>query len=419
MCYLCVSLQNKVLPIEENLEQMIYSYEAKNEIGHTVTGSLSAPDERTAVQQVRALGFFPIRVAASGGSERNGVAEPQPVSVLGQNKLLQTFVYPLWSGVAPMDLAICYRQWATLIGAGVPLFRSLSSLAMQTRSGALQRALKQIAKTVEEGGTLSDGMARFPWIFSEFHRAMIRSGETTGGLDTTFRRLADAAEQEIALRRTLQRETLMPKITLVLSFLLPPLFYLFLGGIKAYISHAVLPLLALAGAGLAFYIINRLGMQQKRGYDTFTANVPGIGGTVRLIALARFARALASLYGAGIDMPQAIKEAAEACGNAFLGTKMILAIPDIEAGQGLAWSLGKTGAFPPMVVSMIQTGEETGSLDAMMDKVAEHYEQDAVVRLHQTSVAAGTATMLIAGVIVGAIVVQFYTGYFTNILKPE
>ncbi len=397
---------------------MIYSYEAKNEAGHTVSGSLSAQDERTAVRQVRDLGFFPMRVAAVDGSGLGSV-RAQRISSRGPNKLLQTFVYPLWSGVAPMDLAICYRQWATLIGAGVPLFRSLNSLAAQARSGALRRSLVQIGQTVQEGGTLSDGMARFPWIFSEFHQAMIRSGEKTGGLDTTFRRLADAMEQEMALRRTLQRETLMPKITLVSSFLLPPLFYLFLGGVKAYISHAVLPLLALAGAGLGFYIINRLGMQQKRGYDTFTANIPGIGGTVRLVALARFARALASLYGAGVSMPQAIQGASEACGNAFLGAKMIRAIPDIEAGQGLAWSLGKTGAFPPMVVSMIQTGEETGSLDAMMDKVAEHYEQDVAVRLHQTSVAVGTATMVIAGIIVGAIVIRFYTGYFTNVLKPE
>ncbi len=398
---------------------MIYSYEAKNETGHTVTGSLNAQDERTAVRQVRDLGFFPMRVSAADSTGRTAVQARPASSSAGPSKLLQTFVYPLWSGVAPMDLAICYRQWATLIGAGVPLFRSLTSLSVQARSSALRHSLEQIGRTVEEGGTLSDGMARFPWIFSEFHRAMVRSGEKTGGLDTTFRRLADALEQEMALRRTLQRETLMPKITLVSSFLLPPLFYLFLGGIKAYVSHAILPLLTLAGAGLGFYVINRLGMQQKRGYDTITANLPGIGGTVRLVALARFARALASLYGAGVGMSQSIQGAAEVCGNAFLGTKMIRAIPDIEAGQGLAWSLGKTGAFPPMVVSMIQTGEETGSLDTMMDKVAEHYEQDVVVRLHQTSVAVGTATLLVTGAIVGAIVIQFYTGYFTNILKPE
>ncbi len=397
---------------------MIYSYEAKDEAGQTVTGSLHAQDERTAARQVRELGFFPLRVAAASGTGQVQARE-QPVSAAGPNKLLQTFVYPLWSGVAPMDLAICYRQWATLIGAGVPLFRSLTSLSAQARSGPLRRSLEQIARTVEEGGTLSEGMARFPWIFTDFHRAMIRSGEKTGGLDTTFRRLADAMDQEMALRRTLKRETLMPKINFAAAFLLPPLVYLFLGNVKAYVSHAVLPLLALAGTGLGFYVINRLGMQQRRGYDTLTANIPGIGGTVRLVALARFARALASLYGAGVSMPQAIQSAAEVCGNAFLGNKMIRAIPDIEAGQGLAWSLGRTGAFPPMVVSMIQTGEETGSLDAMMDKVAEHYEQDVVVRLHQTSVAVGTATMLIVGIFVGVIVIQAYTGYFTSVLKQE
>lgn len=397
---------------------MIYSYEAKNEAGQTVSGSLSAQDERTAVRQVHDLGFFPLRVAAVSIGGQTRVQEQVPAGTTG-HKLFQTFVYPLWSGVSPMDLAICYRQWATLIGAGVPLFRSINSLAAQARSGPLRRSLKHVAGIVEAGGTLSEGMARFPWIFTDFHRAMIRSGEQTGGLDTTFRRLADAMDQEMALRRTLKRETLMPKINLAAAFLLPPLFYLFIGGVKAYVSHAILPLLALAGAGLGFYVINRLGMQQKRGYDALTANLPGIGGTVRLVAMARFARALASLYGAGVGMAPAIRAAAEVCGNAFLGTKMIRAIPDIEAGEGLAWSLGKTGAFPPMVLSMVQTGEETGSLDAMMDKVAEHYEQDVVVRLHQTSVAVGTATMLIAGVVVGAIVIQFYTGYFSNILKAE
>lgn len=396
---------------------MIYSYEAKNQAGQTITGSLQARDAQTAARQVRDLGYFPMRVAADSFAGSAVAAQDVPKSI--GSKFLQTFVYPIWSGVAPIDLALCYRQWGTLAGAGVPMMRSLHSLGAQARSGALRRCLAGIAQTVESGGTLSAGMMRYPWVFSDFHRAMVRSGEMTGGLDTTFRRLADALEQEIALRRTLKRETLMPKINLAASFLLPPLFYLFLGNVHAYIAHAVQPLLMLLGVGLGFWVINRLGSQKRRGYDALIANLPGVGGTVRMVAMARFSRTLASLYGAGVSMTQAIQGAAEACGNAFLGNKMLRAIPDIEAGQGLAWSMNKTGALPAMVVSMIQTGEETGSLDAMMDKVAEYYEQDSAVRLHQTSVAVGTVALLIIGAWVGSIVIHTYTGYFNNLLKTE
>ena len=400
---------------------MIYSYEAKDEAGRVVTGALDAHDERTAARLVRDLGYFPLRLAPS-----RLVSSPMPQERMQQGGLGQwareNFWYPLWSGVGLADLAICYRQWATLLRAGVPLARSLAALGAQSRSAALRKSLHAIGETVRQGGTISDGMAQFPWIYTDLHRAMIRAGETTGGLDTMFGRLADSLEQEMALRRTLKRETFYPKIVIAGSFLLPPLFYLVLGQVHAYVQSAVMPLLSLLGIGAGLFVVQRLGSRQRRGYDALTANLPGMGGTVRMVALARFARALASLYSAGVGMPQAIRIAADVCGNAFLGGKMLRAVPGIQAGQDIADALARTGAFPPMVISMIQTGEETGELDAMMDKVAEQFEQEAAVRLHKAGVTVGLVVLGIAAVMVGVEALKAFGVYgqgLNDLMKPD
>ena len=385
---------------------MRYSFEAKNSSGSIVTGALEATDERTAARQIRDMGHFPVRVTRE--TEQTG-SRPQQTG--------QDFLSIFWTGVSPTDLALCYRQWASLLSSGVPMLRSLEALA-RTQNGALQRSLKFIAQTTQSGGTISEGMARFPLIYTELHRAMIRTGEMTGGLDTMFRRLADAQEQEIALRRTLKRETLTPKLTLAGAFLLPPLAYLILDGPAAYVRHAILPLAGLCAIVAALWGVGRLGAQRKAGYDRLVATMPGIGKTTRLIAMARFARALASLYGAGVGMGQAVQAASAACGNTFLGNKIAQSVPEIEAGQSVAFTLSRTGAVPEVVLAMIETGEETGRLDTMLDKVAEHFEQDAALRLHQTGIAIGVATLLIVGAFVGFIVIQSYTGYFSKLLGP-
>ena len=128
-------------------------------------------------------------------------------------------------------------------------------------------------------------------------------------------------------------------------------------------------------------------------------SLPGIGGATRMVALARFARALASLYAAGVAIPEALRYAAAATGNAFMAKRMLTAIPALQGGHGIAEALMATHIFPPMVISMLGTGEQTGGLDATMDKVAEYYEMESATRLHQLSVALGAlSTMVIVGI---------------------
>lgn len=409
---------------------MIYSYEAKDGAGRTVTGSLDAQDERAAAMLVRDQGYFPTRLAPLNGSASTA-AEAGPVPTITRPSeqslgkwLLVHLVYPIWTGVSLNELALTYRQFGAMLRAGVPIYQCLTTLVAQTRNVTFRNILRAISERVQRGQSLSSAMGEYPWIFTDFHRSMVGAGEMTGGLDSMFTRLSEALEQEMLLRRNIRRETFYPKAVIVCACLLPPLFHLFVpgGGIKAYFQAAIVPLLGLLGFTGGIFVVNRLGAQWKLPYHTFLALLPNIGGTVRMIALARFCRSLASLYAAGVAIPHAIKSAAETCGNTYLGNRIIRAIPRITAGGGIVESMRDTNVFPPMVMSMLGTGEQTGSLDQTMDHVAEYYEQESVVRLHQTSVTIGIIALLIAGLIVAIDVIGFWKGYgsqYTDLLKPD
>lgn len=417
---------------------MLYSYQAKDQSGRTVTGALDAETERQAAQEIRDMGYFPMRLAPQQGgtaafspqtnfpqespsdrSMQNGPTSTGSAGMLPRRAmspglwLLAHLVFPLFSGVGLRDMALMYRQFAAMLGAGVPIYQCLTSLTQQTGNTVLRGHLRKITARVQEGEMLTTAMADTPWIFTDFHRAMISAGEVSGRLDTMMGRLSSALEQEYALRNNIKRETWYPSVTLLLSFLLPPLVLLVVShDVRAYLDAAVYPLLAVAGAVAGIYVVGKLLSQFKFFFDAIISSLPGIGGAVRMVSLARFSRALASLYASGVGIPEAIRFSAAATGNEFLARRMLSAIPSIQGGRGIAESLMATRAFPPMVVSMLGTGEQTGGLDAVMDKVAEYYEQESVVRLHQLAVSLGAFAMIVAGIRVAIVVGNFYTGYF-------
>ncbi len=416
---------------------MLYSYQAKDQSGRTVTGALDAESERQAAQEIRDMGYFPMRLAP----QRGGAATLSPQShsqdilenrsalngaemlggtagMLSRPKmtpgvwLLAHLVYPLFSGVSLRDMALMYRQFAAMLGAGVPIYQCLTSLTQQSTSGVLKRHLRRLSNSVQEGGMLTTAMGEAPWIFTDFQRAMVSAGEVSGRLDTMMGRLSSALEQEYTLRGKIKSEMVEPVVTLLASFLLPPLVLVVVAhDVHAYLVTAVYPLLETAAAGLAIYVVGKLLSQFKFVFDAIIYSLPGIGGAIRMIAIARFSRAFASLYAAGVGIPETLRFSAAATGNEFLSRRMTSAIPSIMGGRGIAESLQATRAFPPMVVSMLSTGEQTGGLDMTMDKVAEYYEQESVVRLHQIVVTLRTLALLFIAVRVTMILISFYGGY--------
>ncbi|MGI4789192.1 MAG: type II secretion system F family protein [Janthinobacterium lividum] len=422
---------------------MLYSYQAKDRTGRTITGALDAESERQAAQEIRDMGYFPMRLAPQrggaatlspkntpsqeqstqsssmpNGPSLNGTALNGTASLLPRRKmslglwLLAHLVFPLFSGVSLRDMALMYRQFTAMLGAGVPIYQCLTSLTQQTSNAVLRKHLRRITACVQEGEMLTTAMSEVPWIFSDFQRAMISAGEVSGRLDTMMARLSSALEQEYALRNNIKREMFEPIATLLASFLLPPLVLVVVNhDLHAYLVQAVYPLLETAAILLVIYVVGKLLAQFKLVFDAIIYSLPGIGGAVRMIAVARFSRAFASLYAAGVGIPEAIKFSSAATGNEFLSRRISSAIPAIMGGQGIGDSLAATRAFPPMVVSMLRTGEQTGGLDMTMDKVAEYYEAEAVVRLHQLTVTLRTAALILGGIRVLMILIQFYGGY--------
>ena len=385
------------------------------------------------------MGYFPMRLApqqggaatlspqneapfggAPSGQAGGEFARRAPSSV---NWLLAHLIYPVWSRVGLRDLALLYRQFSAMLNAGVPIYQCLTSLTQQTSNGRLRTYLSRISARVLAGAMLTEAFAEFPWVFTDFHRAMIAAGEKSGRLDVMMSRLASALEQEYALRAVIKRELTYPGLTLLASFLVPPVVYLVVKhDVRMYFRLAILPLLDVGVVALAVFILTRLASQFKVFYDGIIAHMPPIGGVVRMIALARFSRVIASLYAAGVSIPEALRSAAAATGNAYMERRMISAVPALQGGHGIAEALVATRIFPPMVVSMLGTGEQTGSLDMTMDKVAEYYEQESAVKLHQVCVTLGAIATVIVGIRVLMILIQFYTGYFdqmNNMADPN
>ncbi|MDR3709327.1 MAG: type II secretion system F family protein [Capsulimonadaceae bacterium] len=410
---------------------MIYTYEAKNTSGQTVTGSLEAESERVAATRVREMGYYPMRFAPAQGTIRKipinaDVTTAKPSDLLMTPRrpagdwFLRSFVYPVFTGVSLKDLSVWYHQMAAMLNAGVPLQRTLETLEEQSPPGIIRSACRAMKNDVLAGCTLSEGMSRYPHIFTELQIEFVRSSEHTGGLAEMMNRLAEYLEKDFALRQMVKKETFYPKLTFVLSFLLPNLVVMVMQGAQAYIETAVRPLIELAVVGGAFYVAFRYAMQSRTfafTVDAIKSYIPYFGRTVRILAIAKFSRALASLYSAGILLPAGMTIAARVSGNNYLAALIGKAVASVNEGVPLAEAFRKTQIFPPMFLSMVHTGEETGQVDEMLNKVADVYDEEGQLRLHQSVQVLTNLMFLVVAAIVGIIVIRFYSGMASQVLN--
>ena len=447
----------------------VFTYQAKNSSGQTVSGEISASDERAAAAQVRALGQYPMRVERlsamrpAGTIATTAVLDPNVVSTssyqaqsallngtqAGQGRVVdsprvslglgnnsyglsevrpygswfeQRIVNPIWTGVSMPALSMYYRQLAAMLNAGMTVNRALEAMQMQS-DPPLRKISFVMRRHVEAGGKMSEAMGMFPQVFRPLHRFLVEAAEGTGALDGAFLRLSAYVDSDYELRRVIKKETFMPKINLVATFLLPPLYILIVSGTQAYINTAVVPLLRLLVEALAVYVVGRYALTIAPVaviYDTIKSYLPYFGTTVRMLSNAKFARALSALYTAGVSIPTAIKTASKVSGNAYLSAQMNKASASILSGSSLTEAFESAGIFPPMFLSMIRTGETTGSLDTLLDKVAGFYEDESEVRLKQSVQAFNTLVFLIIAVLVGREVIGFWQGYgnqFTDQMK--
>lgn len=307
-----------------------------------------------------------------------------------------------------------------MLNAGVPIGQAITTLAGQARSPKLATILRETAAHVDAGNPMSASFQRYPEVFSTIILSVLRAGETGGFLDASMHTIADYLDQEIELRRLYKKVTFYPKLQLAASAIIIVGANLIIQslapGAKGLHSPLTTPAtwIVLGPILVLLFLFSRVGLANPRvkyNYDAVVANLPYIGTTLRQVAMARFGRAFAALYASGVPISPAIRMSADACGNEYLRAAIHPAPARLEGGAGVTETLRDTGAFSPIVLDMMQTGETTGDLDGMLGKMAEFYVGEAEVRQVKLGQVFGVVVALIVAIYIGYIVITFWQEY--------
>ena len=388
-----------------------FAYDAKDNAGQAVSGIIEATEPRGAASSLRDQGLWPTRIeAVTGGSNHTTAFVASTANPVGAQTRIDAA--PFLVGVPLPDMAIMYRQLGTLLNAGVPIVQAVTTLSQQTRNSRLKGILAECAQVVAGGNPLSRVMERYPAVFSNLEIELIRAAEVSGMMERMCARIADYLEREVEIRRKLKRETLYPKIVLFVALCVIVL----LTGLKSGARGAVGVVewaAAVVAIGFALWWGGRFANQFPAigaTWDSVKMMIPGPGGVARKYATARFTRALGTLYSGGVLLPSAMAIAARACGNRAIGQALLGKIGVLYSGGGLSGVLEQSGLLSPIAVQMARTGEQTGNLDGMMDKVSDYLESEADAKSHQLAVFAGVAALVFAACVVGYIAISFYGG---------
>lgn len=315
-----------------------------------------------------------------------------------------------------------FNQLATLVKAGVSIGAALSDLGDDRSRRPLGPTLVRMGAEVSQGMPLAEAMRRRGDVFSPLTVAIIDAGERSGRLEEALRAVADYYERDFALRHLLTRELAYPLVLLVAIVFIPAIAQSVLVWMTASLLAALvagtlrlLVTFVLIGVpvGIIALTVHTLSRsEQGRAHlDTLKLRLPLIGGVVRRIVMARFCRALASLYSAGVLMGSALRLAAAAAGNAALEGQLRAVAAQVDRGERLSTALERVDQVPRTVVRMLRTGEDSGELDRMAQAVAEHYEMEAETAIKQMAVTITPLAVLLAGVIIGAM----FIGGFLNL----
>jgi type IV pilus assembly protein PilC len=361
-----------------------------------------------------------------------------------KTSLAQIDIFASMQRIKARDLTIFSRQFATMINSGLSMLRALSVLEEQTENKKLATVLGQVRGDVEAGIALSDALAKHPKVFSPLYVNMVRAGEIGGILDEVLNRLATQLEKDDNIRRAVKSAMVYPVMIASFALIVMLGMVLFLipvfAGMYKELGNAKLPMLTrmMVGASdtmkswkgvivlvvvIALVVIIRKAKHTDKGteiWDRFKLHVPmGIGEVIRKIAVARFSRTLGTLVSSGVPILQAIEITGKSAGNVVIEHAMSAVQVSVKEGQTISAPLKSSSVFPDMVVQMISVGEETGSLDSMLQKVADFYEDEVNAAVKSLTSIIEPIMMLGVGTLVGLVVIAMYLPIFNmmNIVK--
>ena len=397
-----------------------FEFRGTSRTGQAVAGIRVAPSREVLDSVLRREAITPLRIVEKGRE----IAIPKPK----------------WGErVSTKELAVFTRQFSVMIDAGLPLVQCLEVLASQQENSALARMLKSVRGTVESGSTLANALRKYPKVFDDLYTNMVEAGEAGGILDTILQRLSTYIEKAVKLKRSVRSAMIYPVsvlviaggvITLLLWKVVPIFTTLFAGlgvslplptriviALSRFVgtfAPVLIVLLILFGFGMRWYYSTPSG---RLILDSLVLKVPILGIVMRKIAVARFSRTLGTLITSGVPMLEAMDITARTSGNAVVERAILQVRKGIEGGRTIVDPLGETGVFPNMVVQMIGVGEQTGALDAMLQKIADFYEDEVDAAVADLLTAMEPLIIVFLGVVVGGVVISMYLPLFSLIGK--
>ena len=395
----------------------VFTYRGTNRAGATVTGEQLAPSKGELVNMLRR----------------------QQINVTKMSEKGKEFNLPTFGGgVDSKELAVFTRQFSVMIDAGLPLVQCLEILAGQQENKVFQKVLTGTRAAVEGGSTLSAAMRQYEKVFDALYVNLVEAGETGGILDTILQRLSAYIEKNVKLKRAVKSAMVYPVavisvaagvIALLLWKVVPIFATLFAGlgvalplptriviGMSNFIGSifGLLFLVAIVGTiiGLKVWYGTPAG---RMSIDRTLLKLPVIGILLRKIAVARFTRTLGTLISSGVPILEGLDITARTAGNAVVEKALMDVRKALEAGRNLADPLRDSNVFPGMVTQMIGVGEQTGAMDAMLQKIADFYEDEVDAAVKDLLAAMEPMMIVFLGVVVGGIVISMYLPLFSLI----
>ena len=398
-----------------------FAWEGKTTGGKSIKGVMDAPNIDSVVSQLRKQNISPVTEAIK---EKKGLD-------------LSNISFSIGTGVSEKDLTIFTRQFATMIDAGLPLVQCLDILAKESPNMSLRKILNSVKESVEAGTTLAEAMKKHPKVFSDLYVNMVAAGEVGGILDTVLNRLAVTIEKAAALKRQIKSAMLYPLITLTVAvavvavlmiFVIPQFGALFkdmgaqLPALTLYVMNisnwiANVSHLLIMGVSIAAVIVGKIAMDRNPKTQMllhrFYIWLPALGDVIRKSAVASFTRILGTLISSGVPIMDGLDIVARVAGNRVVEAELKRVKQAISEGKTLSEPLRQSKVFPPMVVQMIGVGEQTGALDAMLQKIADFYEQEVDESVETLTGLLEPAIMIFLAIVAGGIVISMYLPIFS------
>ncbi|PYL13654.1 MAG: pilus assembly protein PilC, partial [Verrucomicrobia bacterium] len=411
-----------------------YTYVALDARGQESTGLVEARSSNEAIGQLRQAGYFPTSVyeEGKGGPDRKVSRAGAKAARVARPRTKISIVLFQRKKVKPKIMMIFTRQLATLIDSGLPLLRGLNVLAKQERDTVLRNTINKLADGVQGGSTFSESLAQHPLIFNHLYVNMVKAGEVGGVLELVLRRLAEFQEKAQKIKNKVVAAMVYPIIVMTMAiaimafllvFIVPkfeaifhdmlgdkplPAITLFVIGVSNFVKNHGLVLLGLLIAAVAAYKLIARTRAGRSIIDRFKLRAPLFGDLIRKTAISRFSRTLGTLVTSGVPILQALNITRETAGNMVIAGAISQVHDSVKEGESIVQPLEASGAFPPMAISMIDVGEETGQLPEMLLKIADVYDDET-----DNSVAALTSMLepimiVFLALVVGTIVIALF-----------